>query len=383
VRGEGRSVGWVERSETHHGQYSCWTAHDGFRCALPILRPGDDHAITWQVLPKSLAIGGLDGVTGGIATNIGIAVASPSSRDGLSIARERIAKEAEEKTGFLDIGKLGLVELPEELFRLKHLRGLNLGSGYFDPLREWEPGIPEIEKNTIGNDLGRLTELTELQLLSLCDTVLSDLSGLAGVANLVEIDCAATQVSDLAPVAGLSKLQTLDCHRTHVSDLAPVAGLPNLRTLGCYITRVNDLAAVAGLSDLQMLDCSNTPVSDLAPVVGLTSLHTLACSNTEVSDLAPVAGLTDLRVLECSNTQVSDLAPLAGLINLRTLDCSGCRLAAFSPSFWQNIPKMRLFLYQTIIPHVPQEVLSRGRHDDCFDSLRAHLNEIAAEREGS
>jgi hypothetical protein len=47
--------------------------------------------------------------------------------DGLSIALERIANEAREKTGSLDLGQLDLTELPEELFRLTHLRALTLG----------------------------------------------------------------------------------------------------------------------------------------------------------------------------------------------------------------------------------------------------------------
>lgn len=51
----------------------------------------------------------------------------PSKHEGLSIARKRIAEEAERRTGFLDIGKLGLTELSSELFELQHLRRLNLG----------------------------------------------------------------------------------------------------------------------------------------------------------------------------------------------------------------------------------------------------------------
>ena len=43
--------------------------------------------------------------------------------DGLVIARERIAEETRARTGFLDLGQLGLTELPEELFTLRH-RGL-------------------------------------------------------------------------------------------------------------------------------------------------------------------------------------------------------------------------------------------------------------------
>ena len=53
-------------------------------------------------------------------------------RDGLKIARQRIAQEAAERTGFLDLGRLGLTCLPEELFDLSHLRRLNLGSGMTD-----------------------------------------------------------------------------------------------------------------------------------------------------------------------------------------------------------------------------------------------------------
>ncbi len=48
--------------------------------------------------------------------------------DGESIARQRIAEEAERRTGFLDLGGLGLTTLPPGLFELRHLRGLNLGS---------------------------------------------------------------------------------------------------------------------------------------------------------------------------------------------------------------------------------------------------------------
>ena len=62
--------------------------------------------------------------------------------DALAIARARIAREAEEKTGFLDLGMLGLNELPDELFALTHLRRLNLGEWFFDEggkLRRPEP----------------------------------------------------------------------------------------------------------------------------------------------------------------------------------------------------------------------------------------------------
>ena len=47
--------------------------------------------------------------------------------DGMETARRRIAEEAQARTGTLDLGFLGLPEIPEELFALSHLRRLYLG----------------------------------------------------------------------------------------------------------------------------------------------------------------------------------------------------------------------------------------------------------------
>ena len=91
-----------------------------------------------------------------------------NTEDRATIARERIVREAEEKTGFLDLGRLGLTELPEELFQLKHLRGLNLGAG----------GASELEDNFVEGSLHRLAELGELRRLSLSGTDLSDFAPL-------------------------------------------------------------------------------------------------------------------------------------------------------------------------------------------------------------
>lgn len=45
--------------------------------------------------------------------------------DGLVIARQRIAEEAKARTGFLDLGGLGLTTLPPELYGLRQLQSLS------------------------------------------------------------------------------------------------------------------------------------------------------------------------------------------------------------------------------------------------------------------
>jgi internalin A len=144
---------------------------------------------------------------------------------------------------------------------------------------------------------------------------------------------------------------------------------------------VNDLVPLQGLASLQTLDCSGTQVNDLTPLQGLASLQTLNCSQTPVSDLAPLQGLASLQTLDCSLTQVNDLAPLQGLASLQSLHCSGCRLASVSETLWLKSTLAELVLYETQIPGVPAEVMSQSPHDDCLESLRAHLQDFNAGRE--
>ncbi len=273
--------------------------------------------------------------------------------EGERIARERIAKEADERTGFLDLGRLGLTELPPELFGLEHLHGLNLGKRWLNATGEFQEASASLGQNRVASSLGKFAGLLNLRALWLYGVVLDNLSYLAGCENLQSIDCSYTPVSDLGPIASLKALQSIDCSRTQVSnlaplagsaalqsidcqntpvsDLAPLGGLPRLQSINCSWTLASDLVPLAGLPALQSIDCWGTPVSDLAPVAGLQALQSINCSGTRVSDLAPLAGLQALQSIDCSGTQVHDLAPLAGLKALQSIDCSGTQVSDLSP----------------------------------------------------
>jgi hypothetical protein len=69
----------------------------------------------------------------------------------LDVARARISRESDALTGHLDLGQLGLTELPAELFGLKHLRRLNLGSGMFGEHEqgEWVEACSQIAPNQL------------------------------------------------------------------------------------------------------------------------------------------------------------------------------------------------------------------------------------------
>ena len=135
----------------------------------------------------------------------------PSHPEGLAIARVRIAEEKEKRTGFLDLGRLGLTELPEELFELEYLWGLNWGSWWRDGQEEVHDAASDLAPNQHAHQLIHLQRFPGLRLLSVSQTDISDLSPLAGLSALQSLDCSGTQVSDLGPLAGLSALQSLDC----------------------------------------------------------------------------------------------------------------------------------------------------------------------------
>jgi internalin A len=154
--------------------------------------------------------------------------------DEIHIARERVALEAKARTGFLDLGKLGLTALPEELFHLQHLQHLNLGYG-IENERGWFNATSTIVPNQIEADLERLGELPNLKTLSLAGTRLNSLIHMAKLSSLrsLNLNCSGTQVSDLSPLAGLTELQFLDCSRTQVSDLSALSSLKALQMLDC------------------------------------------------------------------------------------------------------------------------------------------------------
>jgi internalin A len=251
-----------------------------------------------------------------------------SNPKGWAIASRRIAHEAEARTGSLDLGMLGLTELPGELFALTHLRELNLGEiepddsdqdededdaeldsyldkNEVDAIEEiYTPSLP----NKLRSSLERLTSLSQLQVLSLVQMDIVDLAWTSRLVGLQSLYCSRTKISDLTPLSGLRALQSFSCHATQVSDLGPLKGLPALRLLYCGMTNVSDLRALKSLPCVRKLYCFNTQVSDLAPLTGLSTLQLLNCSETKVSDLAPLERLTALQELYCSDTQVSKLA---------------------------------------------------------------------------
>jgi internalin A len=323
------------------------------------------------------------------------------NESGLEIALKLIDKESREKTGTLDIGRLGLTEIPAQVYTLTHLRVLNLGISYWNEAGEvtsskndrlskltehviTQPNeregretskyfiqlLPDIKhlENLISLSTYQarvkalpieISSIKGLRFIAMRCDEFSDLSPLKNAIRLEKLVCEGCKVSDLTLLSNLTSLKYVHCTRTLVCNLAPLQNLTALHTLFCEHTQVSDLTPLQNLTELQRLYCSHTQVSDLAPLQNLTALQTLECSETQVSDLTPLQNLTALQRLECSETQVSDLTPLQNLTALKSLDCAHTKVSDISPL--QNLSELReLWIRDCPNLKIPKETIETG-----------------------
>jgi TIR domain/Leucine Rich repeats (2 copies) len=95
-----------------------------------------------------------------------------------------------------------------------------------------------------------------------------------------------------------------------------------------------------------------------------------------------LSGLVRLTELDLSRNGLTDLSPLFHLVSLRDLNCSQCRLERTQPEFWDKPSLREVILYETELPGVPKEALSRDRFTSCLDTLRAHFRNIGERPSG-
>ena len=194
-----------------------------------------------------------------------------AQKRGFEIARQLIAEEREKQTGFLDLGMLGLTDLPEELASLTHLRRLNLGSWYRAEKNEFCQSKNGLKSNSFAQLPDCLLALRGLAHVFLNSVMFGNLTNISRLVNVQSLSVSGTQVSNLMPIVGLVTLKSLNVSGTQVSDLAPLKGLVALESLDVSGTQVSDLTPLKGLVALQSLVVSWSKVSDLTPIEELVA----------------------------------------------------------------------------------------------------------------
>jgi GTPase SAR1 family protein len=150
------------------------------------------------------------------------------------IAQQRIDECRRTRSTSLDLSKLGLTEIPTEVFELTWLEKLDVSE-------DWERKEAK----------GKITETP---------------AAIKQLTALTEFNCAVNQISDLSPLSALPALQSLDCSDNQISDLSPLSALPALQSLTCWNNQISDLSPLSALPALQSLDCGSNEIQDFCPI---------------------------------------------------------------------------------------------------------------------
>ena len=228
-------------------------------------------------------------------------------------------------------------------------------------------------KNLTNSDIAPLSQLSELESLSISGNSVSDLAPISGLKKLNFLQISDNRISDLAPISGLSDLKTLYLDNNPISDFSPLYELGALRTLSmkgisisedqlkqlqkalpdCSIFTdieddgveeltlggktfssdvteldlrglgLTDISVLSKCTELTKLDLRDNSISDISALVDLQKLEWLCLWNNKVEDIRPLMTLIKLKHLDMDNNQVKDLAVIEHLTSLEALWLSG------------------------------------------------------------
>lgn len=251
-----------------------------------------------------------------------------------------IAKETQ--ADFLDLGMLGLFQLPSELFELKYLVGLNLGSRYWKD-GEWIKSrnkgthnilkhIPYRIKNlgsledlhlhgVYGVDIFSLRELRQLRVLDLSFNYdIRDYSVIGLLRRLHTLRLNSNRLRDLSFLAHLRKLITLDLSFNHLPDISFLQRHPQLTYLHLQDCDLKSIASLRELSELDVLDISTNGLLDISPLNRLGKLTRLGMGDMGLRNIGVVGELGNLVSLNLKRNQIKDITSLHKLLHLESLN---------------------------------------------------------------
>jgi internalin A len=164
--------------------------------------------------------------------------------DGHKKALELIAENKRTRSPFLDLGNLGLTEVPEEVFECVWLEYLNLGTAIWKGF-DWDTLNMEAKK---GFDINQIEVISpEIQQLE----------------KLTRLTLRENKIKDLSWLKNLTKLEILDLHTNNIEDINPIKNLKNLWFLDLKKNTIQNIDELGSLKKLQVLDVSDNLIETL------------------------------------------------------------------------------------------------------------------------
>ena len=228
-----------------------------------------------------------------------------------------------------------------DLQRLTHLYVQRNNIDDISPLADLQHLIQlNVERNNI-DDISPFVDLVSLQGLHISQNPITDLTP---IANLIELEDlgfwhfpAHSSSLDLSPLTNLTNLEVLSLQGNGITDISPLVGLVNLRHLHIIDNYISDITSLEHAGNLTELYISQNRITDIRPLASLINLHTLHITDNQISDFSPLAELNNLRELRITQNWALDVSMLRDL-NLTTFEYDEfCIFEPLAPSVADRI----------------------------------------------
>ncbi|WP_338849223.1 AAA family ATPase [Massilia sp. W12] len=268
-----------------------------------------------------------------------------AAKTAYALALQRIEQCRIKQGTALNLGGMGLAQLPPEIGQLTALTDLYLNENQLTALP------PEIG------------QLTALRLLYLHENQLTALPPEIGqLRALTVLHLSGNQLTALPPEIGqLTALTRLDLDQNQLTALPPEIGqLRALTELGLHENQLTALPPEIGqLRALTELALWSNQLTALPPEIGqLTALTALYLNENQLTALPPEIGeLTALKELYLYENQLTALPPEIGeLTALKELYLHENQLTALPPEIGQLTALKELYLYENQLTALPPEI---------------------------
>lgn len=252
-----------------------------------------------------------------------------------STAQRRVLDAQTKSSEALDFSDLKrLRRLPDEISDLNELQSLSLRESQISdlaPISRLSSLRELILDRSKVHDLAALSQLKSMRILSVDHTDIHSLSGIENLRSLESLSLKETVVVDLDPIKDLVGLERLSFDSTKVLDLSAIASLTNLQVLSFDDTAITDISYVGGLSALTELSLCRARVTDISALKGLKAIRILRLNGLQIRDISALQQIRHLWRLWLSSTLVSDLSPLRLLSELSDLWLTGTLISDLTP----------------------------------------------------
>ena len=289
---------------------------------------------------------------------------------GQKLAITSLSIEQLEHLQDLDLAKISLTALPDEIGELSNLEGLSLENS---------------EIQSLPPSIGRLKKLKFLQLRDAW-SLTSLPEEIGELSNLITLDLGGSLIQALPPSIGrLKKLAMLDLRLTCLTSLPEEIGeLASLESLSLFESDIQTLpSSIRGLQKLETLNiCWAKEFAMLPNEIGeLTSLKELGLGGTNIRELPPSIGeLKDLQILDLSYTENLTKVPesIGDLANLEVLDVERSGITSLPRSLERLKSLKFLDVFGTRIPALRQNGPAVQRNDDFIMALVKRLPSLGS-----